>query len=243
MHTRMTSWHRNGFHINSLVPSRFLLQGHGHAITVLRMMMTSSHGNIFRVTGHLCGEFTGDRWIPRTKTSDAKLWYFLWSAPWINVCGWWFKTPMCSLWRHCSTPEGRAVSVTRELDLSLLCRIWLFGRHLVSLAKIAEVWPPFFFSDGNTRHCSRVYISRDLIWIKIVVGKTIYKQIVIILAIRFAVLSTVFRNNYSIKFVNWFYSMIAKSSFETSPKQPRTTWHHNAAGTSQVALWRHECDS
>ena len=42
------------------------------------------------------------------------------------------------------TPEGRAVSVTRELDLSLLCRISLFGRHLVSLAKIAEVWPPFF---------------------------------------------------------------------------------------------------
>ena len=91
------------------------------------------------------------------------------------------------------TPEGRAVSVTRELDLSLLCRIWLFGRHLVSLAKMAEVWPPFFFCDGNTRHCSRVYISRDLIWIKIVVGKTIYKQIVIILAIRFAVLSTVFQ--------------------------------------------------
>ena len=68
------------------------------------------------------------------------------------------------------------------------------------------VWPPscvisensrslaaIFFSDGNTRHCSRVYISRDLIWIKIVVGKTIYKQIVIILAIRFAVLSTVFQ--------------------------------------------------
>ena len=24
-------------------------------------MMTSSNGNIFRVTGHLCGEFTGDR--------------------------------------------------------------------------------------------------------------------------------------------------------------------------------------
>ena len=27
-------------------------------------MMTSSNGNIFRVTGHLCGEFTGRRWIP-----------------------------------------------------------------------------------------------------------------------------------------------------------------------------------
>ena len=45
-----------------------------------QIMMTSSNGNIFRVTGHLCGEFTGLRWIPRTKANDAELWYFLWSA-------------------------------------------------------------------------------------------------------------------------------------------------------------------
>ena len=32
------------------------------------------------------GEFTGHRWIPPTKASDAELWCFLWSAPWIN--GW-----------------------------------------------------------------------------------------------------------------------------------------------------------
>ena len=37
--------------------------------------MTSSNGNIFRVTGHLCAEFTGDRWIPRTNASDAALRY------------------------------------------------------------------------------------------------------------------------------------------------------------------------
>ena len=43
--------------------------------------MTSSNGNIFRVTGLLCGEFTGHQWIPRTKASDAELWYFLWSVP------------------------------------------------------------------------------------------------------------------------------------------------------------------
>ena len=49
-------------------------------------MMTSSNGNIFRVSGPLCGEFTGHRWIPRTKANDAELWCFLWSAPWIN--GW-----------------------------------------------------------------------------------------------------------------------------------------------------------
>ena len=44
-------------------------------------MMTSSNGNIFRITGLLCGEFTDLRWIPRTKASNADLWYFLWSAP------------------------------------------------------------------------------------------------------------------------------------------------------------------
>ena len=44
------------------------------------VMVTSSNGNIFRVTGPLCGEFTGGRWIPRAKASDAELWCFLWSA-------------------------------------------------------------------------------------------------------------------------------------------------------------------
>ena len=44
-------------------------------------MMMPSNGDIFRVTGHLCGKFTGHRWIPRTKASDAELLYFLWSAP------------------------------------------------------------------------------------------------------------------------------------------------------------------
>ena len=42
-------------------------------IVYILTMMTSSNGNIFRVTGPLCGEFTGDRWIPRTKASDAGL--------------------------------------------------------------------------------------------------------------------------------------------------------------------------
>ena len=43
--------------------------------------MTSSNGSIFRVTDSLCGEFTGHRWIPLTKASDAELWCFLWSVP------------------------------------------------------------------------------------------------------------------------------------------------------------------
>ena len=44
-------------------------------------MMTSSNRNIFRVTGPLCGEFTGHRWIPRTTASDAELWWFFLSTP------------------------------------------------------------------------------------------------------------------------------------------------------------------
>ena len=35
--------------------------------------MTSSNGNIFRVTGPSCGEFTGHGWIPLTKASDVEL--------------------------------------------------------------------------------------------------------------------------------------------------------------------------
>ena len=59
---------------------------HGRIGTLpIQIMMTSSNGSIFCVTGPLCGEFIGHRWIPRKKTSDAPLWCFLWSAPWINI--------------------------------------------------------------------------------------------------------------------------------------------------------------
>ena len=43
-------------------------------------MITSSNGNIFRVTGHLCGELTGPRWLPHTKANGAELWCIFWSA-------------------------------------------------------------------------------------------------------------------------------------------------------------------
>ena len=52
----------------------------------LWIMMTSPNGNIFSVTGLLCGEFTGPRWIPHTKASGAELWFFSLIRAWIN--GW-----------------------------------------------------------------------------------------------------------------------------------------------------------
>ena len=71
-----------------------------------QFMMTSSNGNIFRVTGPLCGEFTGPgefptQW-PVTRSFDV---FFdlclnkrLSKQPW----GWWFETPLWSLWRQCN---------------------------------------------------------------------------------------------------------------------------------------------
>ena len=69
-------------------------------------MMTSSNGNIFRVTGPLWGEFTGDRCIPFAKASDAALHVFFGlrlnkrlGKPSRRQ---WFETPSRLWWRHCN---------------------------------------------------------------------------------------------------------------------------------------------
>ena len=61
-------------------------------------MMMSSNGNIFGVTGPLCGEFTGHLWIPLTEASGMELWCFLWSVPWING---WVNNRDAGALRHC----------------------------------------------------------------------------------------------------------------------------------------------
>ena len=71
-----------------------------------RIMMTSSNGNIFRVTGPLCGEFTGPGEFPTQRPVtrsfdvlfDVRLNKRLSKQPW----GWWFETPSWSLWRQCN---------------------------------------------------------------------------------------------------------------------------------------------
>ena len=76
----------------------------------------------FRDTGPLCGEFTGYRWIPLTKASDAEFWCFdlclnirLSKQSW----GWWFQTPSHSLWHHCN--EWMNLFVDRSIDV-----LWFF---------------------------------------------------------------------------------------------------------------------
>ena len=70
-------------------------------------IMTSSNGNIFRVTGHLCGKFTGHRWIPLTIRSVTRRFYVFFDLrlnKWLSKqsWGWWFETPSRPLWRHCN---------------------------------------------------------------------------------------------------------------------------------------------
>ena len=56
-------------------------------------MKTSSNGNIFRVTGPWCREFTGQRPVTRAVFFDLHLNKRLSKQSW----GWWFETPSCSL--------------------------------------------------------------------------------------------------------------------------------------------------
>ena len=49
-------------------------------------MMTSSNWSNFRVTSPLCGEFTGQRWIPHTKAQWRGALMFSFICAWIN--GW-----------------------------------------------------------------------------------------------------------------------------------------------------------
>ena len=68
--------------------------------------MTSSNGNILRVTGPLCGKFTGPGEFPTQRPVmrsfdvffDLRLNKRLSKQPW----GWWFETPSWSSWRHCN---------------------------------------------------------------------------------------------------------------------------------------------
>ena len=78
---RPSSWgsHTGGWN-RAIWGRTLIIRSDSHKILQTHMM-TSSNRNIFPVTGHLCGEFTGHRWIPLTKASDVELWCLLWSAP------------------------------------------------------------------------------------------------------------------------------------------------------------------
>ena len=82
-------------------------------------VVTSSNGNIFRITGPLWVEFTGHRWIPPTKASDAELdvFFIVHLNKRLNKQSRrrWFGTPSRSLWRHCNM-SNTCITVFQELS-------------------------------------------------------------------------------------------------------------------------------
>ena len=88
-----------------------------------KIMMTSSNGNIFRITGHLCGEFTGHRSIPLTKANDTELWCFLWSAPGQAV------EYTSDLNRHCTHYNVTVFTVSLQWN-NCLCALRTYSHFL-----------------------------------------------------------------------------------------------------------------
>ena len=90
-------------------------------------MMTSSNGNIFRVTGLLCGEFTGPGEFPTQRSVtrsfdvffDLRLNKRLSKQPW----GWWFESPSWSLWRQCNVWHSFQASLLRGPNYCFKCKI------------------------------------------------------------------------------------------------------------------------
>ena len=89
-------------------------------------MMTSSSGNIFRVTGHLCGEFPGPGEFPTQRPVTRSFGVFC-DLP-LNkrlskqLWGWWFEMPSRSLWRQCNGDvwhHNESCSPTAYSDLRL----------------------------------------------------------------------------------------------------------------------------
>ena len=74
------------------------------ATEISQLMMTSSNGNIFRVTGHLCGNSPVPGEFPAPVTRSFAVFFDLRLNERLNKqsWGWWFETLSRPLWRHCN---------------------------------------------------------------------------------------------------------------------------------------------
>ena len=123
-------------------------------------MMTSSNGNIFRVTVHLCEDFTGHRWIPaqRPVTRSFDVFFDLRLIKRLSkqLRGWWFETPLRSLWSHCNAVIYNHVIMTR-MDIYYMClnHNWFISIMLyeVNLVNFSNQQPHCLFQhqDNNGR--------------------------------------------------------------------------------------------
>ena len=128
-------------------------------------MMTSSNGNIFRVTGHLSlvtGEIPAEKPVTRSFDVffDLRLNKRLRKQSW----GWWFETPSRPLWRHCNALiilKSALVALTRILSLPVkLTRGPLHERCFHRSSNSIE-----FFSALDEMYCCDRFEIVHIIWI------------------------------------------------------------------------------
>ena len=98
-------------------------------------MMTLSNGNIFHVTGPLCGEFTGPGEFPAQWPVRRSFDVFfdlrpkrLSKQPW----GWWFETPSWPLWRQCN-------DILLLFETRFKCR-WNTTEYIWNILDNSSVW-------------------------------------------------------------------------------------------------------
>ena len=118
---------------------------------IVNLMMTSSNGNIFRVTGPLCGEFIVPGEFPTQRPVtrsfdvffDLRLNKRLSEQPW----GWWFETPSWSLWRQCNmVRHGKPVAGPPSMDtVRALWALFAISYFVVLHPGCNHVIAPTFF--------------------------------------------------------------------------------------------------
>ena len=86
-------------------------------------MKTSSNGIIFRVTGFLCGECTGELPTQRPVTRSFDVFFDLRLNKRVSKQSWdwWFKMPSRPLWRQCNV---KSLEFSGAAEIRIVCNIY-----------------------------------------------------------------------------------------------------------------------
>ena len=135
-------------------------------------MLTSSNWNIYRVTGHLCEQFTGHRWLSCTQMSvtrcfdvlfDLRLYKRLNKQSW----GWWFQMLSRPLWRHSNGLESREIGNLSRLWKSniLFLQVRCRGLFVISWHRHSGEAVQAIIGYGYNREKKMIF----LIWTRVIV--------------------------------------------------------------------------
>ena len=130
--------------------------------------MTSPNGNIFRVTGPLCGEFTGPGEFPTQRPVTRSFDVFFDQRPNKQLSkqprGWWFEAPSWSLRRQCNVFESPldATCLGWCLKNIIHAHIYIMTALVVNTIKVIFIsqWFPYDAEHGWPQtdlghHCFR----------------------------------------------------------------------------------------